>query len=168
MLTQISERGQRKEQLEEIYNKALRLSYILDNQALAELRLRCLKEIGLRQNSHCDIEQILHVLHADYFRRKPEMMYLVEMCLDSYSEPLSKWTVCCLMNDLRYFMPDTEDQLSPEARELVKKCLVHCSGGKVMWFLRNYYGKEWNMLANCIMEARAENKVFDMQAAASM
>lgn len=96
------------------------------------------------------------------------MMYLVEMCLDSYSEPLSKWTVCCLMNDLRYFMPDTEDQLSPEARELVKKCLVHCSGGKVMWFLRNYYGKEWNMLANCIMEARAENKVFDMQAAASM
>ncbi|MBQ8055046.1 MAG: hypothetical protein IJ198_14790 [Lachnospiraceae bacterium] len=158
----------KEEQIQEVYHEALKLSYVLDNQALAELRLRCLGEIGLRQNSHCDIEQILHVLRAEYFRKKPEMMYIVEKCLDSYSEPLSNWTVCCLMHDLKHFLPDTEGHLKLEQKELAKKCLVHCSGGKVMWFISRNTGSEWQMLKNCFMQARAQNKVFDLQAQAEM
>ena len=143
-----------------VYYAALKLSYIMDSKELIELRLQCLKEIGLHQNAHSDIEQILHVLPAEYFREKPNTMYMVEKCLENYSEPLSKWTVCCLMNDLRCFMEVSGD------RDIVKKCLLHCSGGSVSWFFKNYR-EDWAAMAKCVAEVAGENEVFKQQISAT-
>ena len=47
-----------------------------------------------------------------------------EKCLESYSEPLSDWSVSCIMCDLVHFMKADPD------REIIKKGMAHCSGGR--------------------------------------
>lgn len=153
----------KESKIQEVYYAALKLSYIVDNKNLALLRLRCLQEIGLHQNSHCDIEQILHVLPAETFQTKPAVMYMIEKCLKSYSEPLSKWTVCCLMNDLKCFMEVSND------RDVVKKCITYCSGGKIRWFFENYDNLEWSELFSSVaVELLKENELFSRQIEAKL
>jgi hypothetical protein len=155
--------GDSENKLREVYESAMTLSYVTDCTELADLRLRCLMEIGLRPNSHSDIEQILHVIPADHFERNPSSLYLIEKCLAMYSEPLSKWSVSCIMYDLKHFV------LYSSEREVVKKCLKHCSGGKVRWFKSAYsymlQGDEaaWSWLENCIESLIKEDRVFEMQ-----
>ena len=153
----------RRERLLEIYYAALKLSYVLDNKDLALLRLRCYSEIGLHQNAHCDIEQILHILPPETIKENPAVLSQIEKCLDSYSEPLSKWTVCCLMNDLKYFMEASSDPEIVIYREIIKKCIAHCSGGKVRWFLRNYADGEWAEPTRFSFAVLEENSLFKMQ-----
>ena len=162
ILQEIVTKREENRKAEEIYYEALKLSYITDCTELAELRLECLDAIGVHLNAHSDIEQILHIIPAEHFEKKPALLYQVEKCLESYSEPLSDWSVSCIMCDLVHFMKADPD------REILKKCMVHCSGGKLMRFFKYNRSEEYKELRELFSELGRENNMIALQIEACM
>lgn len=162
ILQEIVSKREENRKAEEIYYEALKLSYITDCTELAELRLECLDAIGVHLNAHSDIEQILHIIPAEHFEKNPKLLYQVEKCLESYSEPLSDWSVSCIMCDLVHFMKADPD------REIIKKCMAHCSGGKLMRFFKYNRSEEYKELRELFSELGRENNMIALQIEACM
>lgn len=82
---------------EDVYYRALQLSYVCDTLELAVLRLECLKAIQLQPNAQTDLYQILLVIPADAFANGKADPSAILHCLKNYSGPIDSGVVLQLM-----------------------------------------------------------------------